>query len=1002
MIKLNTKTKVIALLSLILLVMVILTASRSGQYSQASAFYYTAEDKHEIAVLDRFEMPTLDRNFRDDRIQIILRHRYSQITQIYLSAFQIASEIEFVSIQDTWTSEEGLEINLEKARRQLLSIQLKQPCKNNVLTAIEDLMRLDKVLIAQPSFIYEIRCLSVPSKQFSNIAGSNEWGLEAVSAKEAWNISTGNSNVKVGIMESGGAGQHADFLDSNGVSRLLPQLNPNKPALAESFMNHGTQVAGVVGAIHNEIGAAGIAQVSMVPIFVHATSGAGMPQCNFVEMLGRAALAGIRVINASFYFAYRLPGSPTQTIAAPKNEAHYEALERFNGVLVAAAGNLHSRGNNDTRNQFPANYSRYLDNVISVGATMLNNNGEEVRWNDYNNIYASQWGANSVDLFAPGHNILTTCLFEGTARLRGTSVAAPFVSGVAGILLSIDNNLSGADIRNIINNNVDVLPSLNGLARTNGRLNAHRAISSLFFQTNNAGNTIEGFNFTPEGNQLTIPSKINGVAITHIGNNAFAGQNFTSVSIPASVIRIGDRAFEFNTNLRRVYINRTYSQGITTLGNGVFSNTPVQFVAANNPAPFPIGAWISVPPCSQWIYRTSAGWSEFERLITDEPIVIQYVIDGHIWHGHTRFITSFFDHPQAPPTQADQIFLGWYTYCNIQVDYRGRIAHFEHVARFHHHIPPGQRGIRLYARFVQLINNAEDLMWLTNEIYNGNQELARANFIMTNDIQLNGSKQWTPIGSVHNPFRGTFNGNGFSITGIQITGGLSNIGLFGVIDGGHVSNIIIEQSNIIGFANVGGIAGQLIGGGIIENSINHGTVRNIAGIAVGGIVGYVHNSSVIGVYNFGFVTSYTRMRAEIGGIAGVVSGNSVLTGNSNFGLVDGDILISFVGGIAGLVRGEEIVLYNNWFLSGDGLNDGLYYVGGWDFGWEDWWCCDSWEYGCDCNNWNDCWCDEYECVCYDWWTPCCDYWYYGCNCGGGIIWIGCCCCEDGKQSKLLQ
>jgi len=287
------------------------------------------------------------------------------------------------------------------------------------------------------------------------------------------------------------------------------------------------------------------------------------------------------------------------------------------------------------------------------------------------------------------------------------------------------------------------------------------------------------------------------------------------------------------------------------------------------------------------------------------------------------------------------------------------------------------------------INNAEDLMWLTSEIYSGNQELARANFILTDNIYLNNTSNWqnryinsislnywTPIGTVNNPFRGTFNGNGFAIRGIY-TIGARNAGLFGVVYGGKVLDVRVEQSFIMGFANVGGIAGQLLGGGVIENSVNEGAISNIAGIAVGGIAGYVRNSQVLSSYNYGTIISHTRMTANVGGIVGVASGFSTITNNSHFGSIEGERCSLVIGGVVGLIRSESVVLDDNWFLSGEGVNEQLCYVGGWDFGYDDWWCC------------------YYDCDCLNWWTPCCYYWYYGCECGGSIVWIGCCCCEDG-------
>jgi len=301
---------------------------------------------------------------------------------------------------------------------------------------------------------------------------------------------------------------------------------------------------------------------------------------------------------------------------------------------------------------------------------------------------------------------------------------------------------------------------------------------------------------------------------------------------------------------------------------------------------------------------------------------------------------------------------------------------------------------------------------------------------------------WMPIGTRQNPFRGTFNGNGFAIRGLYINGLFADIGFFGVVNGGTIENVTIEQSFIFGgLSNTGAIVGYLQNGSLLYNSRNYAAVNTI-GVAIGGLVGRVSNSEVINSVNSGSVMSLSRIPldkggiagsvlgvsmiygnmnygaivfnafgstggivgrvegsgvvknninngrigispweygvfGDIGGIVGVASGFSTITNNSHFGSIEGERCSLVIGGVVGLIRSESVVLDDNWFLSGEGVNEQLCYVGGWDFGYDDWWCC------------------YYDCDCLNWWTPCCYYWYYGCECGGSIVWIGCCCCEDG-------
>jgi len=273
----------------------------------------------------------------------------------------------------------------------------------------------------------------------------------------------------------------------------------------------------------------------------------------------------------------------------------------------------------------------------------------------------------------------------------------------------------------------------------------------------------------------------------------------------------------------------------------------------------------------------------------------------------------------------------------------------------------------------------------------------------------------------------------------------------GAIVGYLKNNSILQNSvNHINVSTLGAAVGGLVGkasNSYILNSVNHGRVLSLTRLPLdkGGIVGIAYNSFIYGNTNYGdllynafgstggivgratdsIVQNNTNhgillpptcgcycedccdgccecydcccvcvyVFGEIGGIVGIAFGFSIITGNNNFGNIMSNSYLTIIGGVVGLVRNEWVALENNWFMSMDGVNEGLDYVGGWDFGCEDWWCCDDWMYGCSCYDWNDCWCDEVNCICWEW-HPCCDDWEYGCECGG-IIVIGCCCCEDG-------
>jgi subtilisin family serine protease len=133
-------------------------------------------------------------------------------------------------------------------------------------------------------------------------------------------------------------------------------------------------------------------------------------------------------------------------------------------MFVAAAGN--SSSNNDITPHYPSSYG--AANEIAVAAT------------DQRDALASfsNWGARSVDLGAPGTNILSTIIGGQYAYFNGTSMATPHVTGAAALILSApgQGGLTVAQLKSAILNNVDPLPSLAGLTVSGGRLNVCKAI----------------------------------------------------------------------------------------------------------------------------------------------------------------------------------------------------------------------------------------------------------------------------------------------------------------------------------------------------------------------------------------------------------------------------------------------------------------------------------------------------------------------------------------------
>jgi hypothetical protein len=178
-----------------------------------------------------------------------------------------------------------------------------------------------------------------------------------------------------------------------------------------------------------------------------------------------------------------------------------------------------------------------------------------------------------------------------------------------------------------------------------------------------------------------------------------------------------------------------------------------------------------------------------------------------------------------------------------------------------------------------------------------------AHYRQTANITMTGS--FTPIGNTTDRFTGTYDGGGYTITGLSMTSTSSNLGLFGYIgDGGTVKNMNVTGTiTQNGAVNTGGIAGSNAGAGTIENCVFNGTVSGGTNYdQVGGIVGF----------NFGTVIN-SRNNATIsgknivGGIAGVNQGK--LENSYNTENVSGT---SQVGGIAGTNTGSGNYIKNSY------------------------------------------------------------------------------------------
>ena len=260
------------------------------------------------------------------------------------------------------------------------------------------------VLYAEPNFVAHMTD-TIPSDP----GWGNQYGLLAIHAPQGWDFTTGSTTEIIAIVDTGVDLGHVDL-----ATKIIPGYDfVNNDSLPQDDNGHGTHVAGIAGALSNNgIGIAGVSWGALImPVKVLDASGSGS-YANVAAGIIWAADNGAKVINLSLGGA-----DPSTVLEEAVNYAYGKGV-----TVVASAGNS---GSNSIL--YPARYPH----VIAVGATDSSNNRASF----------SNTGS-ELDVVAPGVGIYSTLMGNNYGTLSGTSMAAPFVSGLAAILMGFPANNS--------------------------------------------------------------------------------------------------------------------------------------------------------------------------------------------------------------------------------------------------------------------------------------------------------------------------------------------------------------------------------------------------------------------------------------------------------------------------------------------------------------------------------------------------------------------------------
>ena len=338
------------------------------------------------------------------------------------------------------------------------------------LDAVFEMLRdTDDVQYVEPNLI--VSAIGVPEDPMWD----DQWGPAMIKAPEAWAYLPQTAQaLTVAVIDTGIDYAHPDLADAmwtnegeipdNGVdddgNGFIDDVygydfvhNDGDPY---DDQYHGTHCAGIIGALHNQTGIAGVApNARLMGLKFLNARGSGYT-FNAVKSVRYATDMGVPITNNSW-------GGGSFS-AALYNEIH-DAMEA-GSIFIAAAGN--NGRNTDNTNYYPMGYD--VSNVVSVGSSTSKDSRS----------YFSNYGQTSVDLFAPGSGILATFPNLSYASISGTSMAAPHVAGAAAVLWAAMP--AGTDYGQVITgllDHVDPVPAFESVSVTGGRLNLLNAMEGL-------------------------------------------------------------------------------------------------------------------------------------------------------------------------------------------------------------------------------------------------------------------------------------------------------------------------------------------------------------------------------------------------------------------------------------------------------------------------------------------------------------------------------------------
>jgi subtilisin family serine protease len=336
--------------------------------------------------------------------------------------------------------------------------ELVEPKDGDVAEAVAELRADDDVVYAAPD-----------RRLHANLSWSSSWswlwGLEDalddtdIDASAAWQRSLG-TGVTVAVVDTGIKANHPELasqIAAGGYDFV------DKDPVPQDGNGHGTHVAGTIAAANT--GSAPVIGVApgakILPLRVLDNSGSGWTS-DIADAFEYAADSGVRIVNASL-------GGDEDPFLNSVIAAHPETL------YVVAAGNEGADDDVPSEASYPC--ASPAENLLCVGAT--DTKDERAIFDPWDPSSSSNYGATTVDLFAPGRSIYSTTIGSPYGYKSGTSMATPHAAGVAALALAANPAAATWELKQALMTTVDAKAALADLSVTGGRLNADAAVGAI-------------------------------------------------------------------------------------------------------------------------------------------------------------------------------------------------------------------------------------------------------------------------------------------------------------------------------------------------------------------------------------------------------------------------------------------------------------------------------------------------------------------------------------------